>query len=251
MSSYTASVKALIYGRRHYVRKSTEPLLDRALLVAMRETPDIQTNRILPFTTTEIGTLRNLCPQLKLLPVTPTMRKDDVLKQLKACKIFHFAGHGGSDPVEPSQSCLLLEDWKTNPLTVGDLLSYRLQENSPFLAYLSACSTGANEVDVLIDEGIHLVNAFQLAAFRHVVGTLWEVSDMYCVDVARVLYETISKEGMTDVAVCRGLHRAVRALRDGNIKKDTDARDAKWIGSGNQTRGSTDLYWIPYVHYGI
>jgi CHAT domain-containing protein len=73
-------------------------------------------------------------------------------------------------------------------------------------------------VDKLIDEGIHLVSACQLAGFRHVVGTLWEVSDRHCVDVATVLYETIRDEGMNDVALYRGLHRAVRALRDGRIE---------------------------------
>jgi CHAT domain-containing protein len=90
---------------------------------------------------------------------------------------------------------LLLEDWTTNPLTVGDLRDYKLQENPPFLGYLSACSTGTNEADRLADEGIHLVNAFQLAGFRHVVGTLGEVSDKHCVDVARVLYETLRDDG--------------------------------------------------------
>jgi CHAT domain-containing protein len=123
-----------------------------------------------------------------------------------------------SDPSEPSRSCLLLEDWKDNPLTVGDLRDHRLQENSPFLGYLSACSTGTNKEDRLIDEGIHLVSACQLAGFRHVVGTLWEVSDKHCVDVAKILYETIRDEGVTDVALCRGLHRAVRALRDERIE---------------------------------
>lgn len=68
-------------------------------------------------------------------------------------------------------SRLLLEDWKTNPLTVGGLRDYDLQENPPFLGYLSACSTGANKVDRLADEGIHFVSAFQLAGFRHIIGT--------------------------------------------------------------------------------
>jgi CHAT domain-containing protein len=145
---------------------------------------------------------------------------------LRTCKLFHFAGHGRSNPLEPSQSCLLLEDWKDNPLTVGDLRDHRLQENFPFLGYLSACSTGANEVDRLIDEGIHLVSACQLAGFRHVVGTLWEVSDRYCVDVAKIFYETLRDEGMTDVAVCRGLHLAIRTLRDGDtVKRVTEKSD--------------------------
>ncbi len=58
--------------------------------------------------------------------------------------MLHFAGHGESDLDDPSQSSLLLKDWKTNPLTVGDLRDCQLQDNPPFLAYLSACSTGAD-----------------------------------------------------------------------------------------------------------
>jgi hypothetical protein len=248
ISSYASSVKALIYGRQ---QRSAGPPSNNALLVAMCETPNLSVNRILPSIIDEVKMLTDLCPSLHLQPITPSLRKDDVLKKLRECKLFHFAGHGQSDPAEPSQNCLLLEDWKTNPLTVGDLRDITLQENPPFLAYLSACSTGANEAVRLADEGIHLVSAFQLAGFRHVVGTLWEVSDKHCVDVASVLYETLRDEGMTDVAVCRGLHRAVRALRDGGLKKDRDARDAKLVGSGTQARSLTDLYWVPYVHFGV
>ncbi|KAH7129707.1 CHAT domain-containing protein, partial [Dactylonectria estremocensis] len=147
---------------------------------------------------------------LQLKPIMPTLRKENVLRHSQACSIFHFAGQGRTDPNDPLQSCLLLEDWESNPLTAGDLRDHRLQEKPPFLGYLSACSTGANEAERLADEGIHLVSAFQLAGFRHVVGTLWEVSDKHCVDVARVLYETMRDDGMMDVAVCRVLHQAVQ-----------------------------------------
>ncbi|RYP81636.1 hypothetical protein DL770_005844 [Monosporascus sp. CRB-9-2] len=250
MSSYASSIKALIYGRRLHVRKSPSPLSNHALLVAMRETQGLSANGILPFATAEVKMLNEFCPSLQLKPIIPTPRKDDVLKHLQACRIFHFAGHGLSDPIEPSQSCLLLEDWKSNPLTVGDFRDRRFQDNPPFLGYLSACSTGANEAARLADEGIHLVSALQLAGFRHVVGTLWEVSDRHCVDVARVLYETLRDEGMTDAAVCRGLHRAVRALRDGRIEREGEGRDAKLLGMGTQEKGLTNPYWIPYVHFG-
>ena len=219
MSSYSLSVRTLIYGRRHSVQKSAEPASEHALLVAMRETPGLSVNSVLPFATDEVAMLNDLCPSMQLKPVKPSQQhKKDILSHLRACKIFHFAGHGQSNPLEPSRSCLLLEDWKDNPLTVEDLRDHRLQENSPFLGYLSACSTGINKADRFIDEGIHLVSACQLAGFRHVIGTLWEVSDKHCVDVARVFYETIRDEGMTDVALYRGLHRAVRALRDGRVE---------------------------------
>lgn len=138
-----------------------------------------------------------------------------------------------SDPAEPSQSRLLLDNWETNPLTVGDIRDSRLQKDPPLPAYLSACSTGANKAERLADEGIHPVSAFQLTGLQHVVGTLCEVSDKHCVDVARVLYKTIRDKGMTDMAVCRGLHRVVRALSDQRIK-DGELRDAKLACSAMQ-----------------
>jgi hypothetical protein len=253
MSSYSSSVKALIYGRRHSVRNPAGPASEHALLVAMRETPGLPGNAVLPFATDEVAMLSDLCPSLQLKPVEPPRRKEDVLAQLRTCKIFHFAGHGRSNPLEPSRSCLFLEDWKDNPLTVGDLRDHRLQENAPFLGYLSACSTGVNKTYDLIDEGIYLVSACQLAGFRHVVGTLWEVSDKHCVDVATVLYKTIRDEGMTDAALYRGLHRAVRALRDRYIEdgRMREGRDATLCGYETYETGQeSPQYWAPYIHFG-
>jgi hypothetical protein len=250
ISSYSSSVKALIYGRRHSVQKPAGPASEHALLVAMRETPGLS---VLPFAMDEVAMLNDLCPSLQLKPVEPPRRKEDVLAQLRTCKIFHFAGHGRSNHLEPSRSCLLLEDWKDNPLTVGDLRDHRLQENAPFLSYLSACSTGANKTDDLIDEGIHLVSACQLAGFRHVVGTLWEVSDKHCVDVATVLYKTIRDEGMTDAALYRGLHRGVRALRDRCIEdgRMREGRNVTLCGDETDETGQeSPQYWASYVHFG-
>ena len=66
----------------------------------------------------------------------------------------------------------------------------------------------------LADEGIHLINGFHTAGFRHVIGTLWEVKDEICVDMARITYQGMAQNGMTDEAVSRGLHEASRELRD-------------------------------------
>lgn len=184
MSSYATSIKALVYARQNLAESKT----DTAVLVSMGYTPDVASNKILPSTDREILMLKDLCPSLGLKPITPPQNKQDVINHLRSCKIFRFAGHGQSDPAEPSRSCLLLQDWKTNPLTAGDLRDSRLQENPPILAYLSACSTGTSATVDYIDEDLHLVSSFQLAGFRHVVGTLWEVSDSMCPEVAKVLY---------------------------------------------------------------
>ena len=229
ISSYTPSVKALIYAQR--IKETSQKIgrnvdfdtqrgvTGNTVVIAMEKTPELGIGSDLPFAGKEVDKLKKLFPLLGMSTTEPLRTRDDVLEKMRTCDIFHFAGHGKSDLLNPSTSCLLLDDWKVNPLTVEDLRNSRLQDSPPFIGYLSACSTSANNVDNLNDESIHLVSAFQLAGFRHVVGTLWEVSDSACVDVAKMFYDRIRKENMTDVSVCRGLHHAVRALRDREVKE--------------------------------
>jgi CHAT domain-containing protein len=96
----------------------------------------------------------SLCPSLNLEPVAPSRRREEVLTHLQTCKIFHFAGYGRSNALDPAQSSLLLDDWKEVLLTVRDVRDRRiLQDSSPFLGYLSACSTGSNKVEALVNKG--------------------------------------------------------------------------------------------------
>ena len=125
---------------------------------------------------------------------------------------------------------------------------------------------------------------------------------MRCVDVARVFYETLRDEGMIDTAVCRGLHRAIRALRastsasrEGDPTREADPNydaqeitktgvdddeiaendqgsaiyQAQWAAglaaaaeSTMQTREGRDparvkrrkgreMFWVPYIHFGV
>ena len=136
------------------------------------------------------------------------------------------------------------------------------------------------------DESIHLISAFQLVGFRHVIGTLWEVNNDLCVEMARITYEGIKNGGMEDDFVCRGLHKATRELRDRwlNILKKA-RRGSRWVGKadGRLAEGKTkarsasnkgdrlprnaDLsddddcegteslevpsHWVPYVYFSI
>jgi hypothetical protein len=52
MSSYSSSIKAIVYGRQHSVRRPAESTSEQALLVAMKDTPGL--NSDLPFATTDI-----------------------------------------------------------------------------------------------------------------------------------------------------------------------------------------------------
>ncbi|KAL4736392.1 CHAT domain-containing protein [Aspergillus similis] len=280
MSSYSPSVKAIIHGRRH---PSMRPTSAQALLVAMDYTPG---SSPLPFATEEVTMLHSLCASMGLTPIEPGRRKTDIEAHLPQCKIFHFAGHGYTDSSDPSKSYLLLEN--AHPLSVANLLQMNIREHLPFLAYLSACGTGQIRDERFLDESIHLITGFQLAGFRHVIGTLWEVNDEICVEMARITYEGIREGDMTDDSVCRGLHNATRELRDRWLNKPSKVRRGRStvkkadvssmanktelesvfdaVESGNTLQRDVVPYdndsedadrwvgqalWVPYVHFGV
>ncbi|KAH7165304.1 CHAT domain-containing protein, partial [Dactylonectria macrodidyma] len=235
MSSYSSSVKAIIDGRRRHIPAVTP---DQALLISMKTTPG---HSSLPFAAKEIDTIRGLCKTMGLDTVEPPRRKQNIISSMPQCQIFHFAGHGHTNGLDPSKSQLVLEDGRTDPLTVADLLGLNLRKHSPFLAYLSACGTGQIKEEKFFDESIHLISGCQLSGFRHVIGTLWEVNDELCVDMARMTYKGIHDGGMTDLSVCQGLHNATRHLRDRWLGLNANTMRAKTIddtklGKGEEAR---------------
>ncbi|KAF0640913.1 hypothetical protein FPSE5266_00675 [Fusarium pseudograminearum] len=172
VSSYASSIRAINRGRQNEIStRSTSTIVPRAMLVGMQYTPECGP---LPFANKEVDIVQELCKSLGLETVRPSPRKEDVSKGLLDCKVFHFAGHGCTDEEDPSNSHLLLEGWKEDRLCVADLQRMNLREHAPFLAYLSACGTGQMKRYNLVDESIHLISAYQLAGFRHVIGTLWK-----------------------------------------------------------------------------
>ncbi|EPS39672.1 hypothetical protein H072_6502 [Dactylellina haptotyla CBS 200.50] len=235
VSSYALSVRSLIYGRNNNASPpvSQQPEeMGEALLVSMAETSE---RPFLRYAGAEVEALEDLCKSLDLKPVKPQRTRDDILKHLATCKVFHFAGHGDYDSVDPSKSVLLVEDWQTAPLTVADFWKHNLRAHPPFLAYLSACSTGATS-QTFSSEGINIMSACQLAGFRHVIGTQWEVNDAYCVKVAQKFYEGFQRNGFSDLTVALSLHHAIKSLRDQWV--ETNRRKASQI---RQTQYDTKI----------
>lgn len=269
VSSYSSSVKTLVYSRQN--RKARMPgESGKIVLVGMEKTPGQPT---LQFASREIKELERLCDPTQLQVTKPRSCQKDVLAAIHDCKVFHFAGHGRSDSLDPSISSLLLSD---GPLTVASLFETNLHSYKPFLAYLSACGTGQVRHDRLLDEGLHLIGACQLAGFQHVVGTLWDVNDESCVEAATTTYEWIQKQHMSGESVSEGLHRACRKLRNkwvsenavrhgsklktgAKSRKDGQVLKEQSRSSQGRARESRDiesyddapLYWVPYVHFGI
>ncbi|MCX4769808.1 CHAT domain-containing protein [Streptomyces sp. NBC_01285] len=225
VSSYTPTIRALQHARRH---RAPVPRVHRSLIVAMPTTPGIEGR--LEHVQVEAELLSYLLPRPTLLMehdkaagnaphsdsvARPT--KDRVREHLPYCGIVHFACHGAHDPADPSQSFLLLHDYKRDPLTVESVTGMKVEVAQ--LAYLSACRTAFMGSMELIDESLHLTSAFQLAGFPHVIGTLWEINDEVASYVAADFYAELGaaaeSTGNVDTdGAAVALHHAVRRVRD-------------------------------------
>ena len=125
ISSYASTVKSLSYARERLARANQVKQKEKAILVAMSTTPE---QKNLPSVETEIEDLRKLFFNASIdTTVMQSPTRSQVLSKLSKHAIVHFACHG--DPADdPSQSNLLLEDWKTASLAVSDLMSLNIKD---------------------------------------------------------------------------------------------------------------------------
>lgn len=162
ISSYSVSITTLVQAHdshsKHGHSKHADCRLEKAVLIGMTELTNAPE---------EVRRVASICQSMQVK--MPEPHATDVLEALKDCDIFHFAGHGSSNSFDPSRSAMKLAN---TDLTVSSLLNINLHKIRPFLAFLSACSTGQVKEDFLMDEGLHLIGAFQVAGFWHVIGTL-------------------------------------------------------------------------------
>ncbi|HEX5406420.1 MAG TPA: CHAT domain-containing protein, partial [Pseudonocardiaceae bacterium] len=222
ISSYTPTVRALAHARDRAPGRPPR----RTLLVGMPTTPG---ESALPNVHAELSMLEESLPSpIKLIQQTNSA----VVSELPNAEIAHFSCHGISNPGDPSNSMLLLEDHHENPFTVACLIPIQLQHAQ--LVYLSACETARNTAFELLDEAIHLASAFQLAGYPHVIGTLWTINDRLAVDVSRAFYAGLTtRDGDLDVSgSAEALHHAVRKLRTNWEFTPTPSRWAAYIHSG-------------------
>ncbi|MFB7505604.1 CHAT domain-containing protein [Streptomyces broussonetiae] len=219
VSSYTTTLSALVDARRR-----AAPVDPTLLAVALTDTE--RGHAVLPGVAKELRALDEILGRHRL-----TILAEDeatsaaVRRQLPAHAWAHFACHGWLDMTSPAGSGLCLRDGDLNLLDIADL---RL--DTADLAFLSACQTrlGAGQ---LPDEAVHTAAALRIAGFRHVVATLWSISDQAAPQVAAAFYRRLDgSDGPTSADVARALHHAVGELR---------------------ARHPTDpTLWVPFVHDG-
>lgn len=210
VSSYSPTVKALLHAPKV---KSLEPELPlkvpAKVVLAHTGAEDI------PHSKKEIEDLMRIlvAHQLKELASRP---RQEILNSMADCKIFHFAGHAESDALDLSKSHLVVGDGPDKaPITVLDVEQLKLHRQPPFLAYLSACETAKSQDVSLMDESIHLMGAFQLAGFQHVIGSLWKLLDDGSPDVACGVYMFMKSPAVDeDDTVAHALHDTLLRIRD-------------------------------------
>ncbi|MGC4773304.1 CHAT domain-containing protein [Micromonospora sp. DT44] len=200
VSSYTPTVTAL--ARKRTGARESRPDA-RSCVVAMRATPGGP--GVLPSAEREAASAARALPGA-WTGLDATATRQQVLDRLADSAYAHFACHAVADPNDAAQGRLLLHDHQDSPLTVADVS--RLDLDAEF-AFLSACAT-AQAPPTLVDESLHITGAFQLAGFRHVIGTLWEVDDAVSLALTTAFYEHGDATGSAAYA----LHSAVRGLRD-------------------------------------
>ncbi|MET9966837.1 CHAT domain-containing protein [Streptomyces sp. NPDC006356] len=200
VSSYTPTVTALARIRNG---PRVTPPDGRSCVVAMRRTPGGP--GALPAAEREAALAARALPQA-WTGLDETATRQHILERLAGSNYAHFACHAVADPLDPAQGRLLTHDHLDTPLTVADVSELDLVAE---LAFLSACATSQAPL-TLVDESLHITGAFQLAGFRHVIGTLWEIDDAISLELATAFYE----RGNPGDAVAYALHSAVRGLRD-------------------------------------
>ncbi|KAL2073061.1 hypothetical protein VTL71DRAFT_10385 [Oculimacula yallundae] len=239
ISSYATTIRSLSHSQK--IKKL--PLAEipaKAVFVTMASTPN-QTN--LRFADTEVSQLLQMIPQdtVARIVLSNPVLKQGVLAALKTCNIAHFSCHGIVDPLNPSNSSLLLSDWETSPLTVADITALKVANAR--LAYLSACHASSTRELDLLDEGIHLTGAFQLAGFPQTIGTLWQVDDERSAIVSQIVWDTmLQSDGSVDFdKAVEGLHHAVRTLRD----------QTRRIDGIEKLFPDQPMVWAPFIHMGV
>jgi CHAT domain-containing protein len=230
VSCYTTTIKALDYARKrkeHANRTSQQSML----LVAMSETPG---ENSLPHALEEVTMVAKMLQKSVPTDVLHQPTKLEVLEGLKKHAMVHFACHGAVNENIPSKSKLLFSD---SPLSVEDVVSLRL-ENVMF-AYVSACHSAETRNDTLMDEGLHMAGALQLAGYPQLVATLWPVDDEVSKTVSESIYSSMLADGFGKLAAAEALNNAIRQLRD----------DSRYV-DGVLLGDSDPFDWAPYIYMG-
>ncbi len=151
-----------------------------------------------------------------------------ILEKLPGAAVFHFAGHGEYDWIEPLDSALVCcrSNGTTDqegravvipePLTLRELLS-GVNLTHLKLVVLSACNTGLTDVGQAADEYVGLPAGFLQAGAPAVVSSLWAVNDFSTSLLMGEFYRRHLEEGEGIVEALRGAQLWLRDLERDDV----------------------------------
>jgi len=198
VSSYTSTLRTLKYSRERSSLSSDY----RALIT----TATASKFEILPMAEHEAYRVKDILRKSRfVVDILDNAQTGDLCEKIPYQTIVHCICHAVSEP-DPSSSGLLL---KEGNLTVAKISQLKIKAGA--LAYLSACSTSVGQVGVLEDECITISNAFQIAGFAGVVGSLWKADDGTSFDLAGAFYERLQNDTAN---AANALHQSVLDLRE-------------------------------------
>ncbi|RAH39781.1 CHAT domain-containing protein, partial [Aspergillus brunneoviolaceus CBS 621.78] len=216
ISSYTPTIKALAYSRSCLAKIQPRDSPKSVLIVAMPETPHQSS---LPGVEKEIEAIQQAAGSAYTVRLQQHPGSEDVLQAMQETDVIHFACHGCCDPVNLSESHLLLYRKDSSGASVDRIIVKQISNQAMSqarIAFLSACSTAQVSARKFSDESIHLASAFQVAGFGHVIASLWAADDTICATVAKAFYHYLAQDPATsfsDRSVAEALHAAVVEVR--------------------------------------
>ena len=237
-SSYIPTMKMLQHSRNMHKQHRH---IDKILVVTMPTTPSCPGTDYRPLNVDdEVAAIVNNFGTHTVIEILQNPEPHQVLERLSESSIVHFACHAHANSKNPSRSALLLGKTAPAELTAEHIRS--LDRSSAQMAYLSACSTAeVGGAHGPIDEVIHLASTFQLAGFREVIGTMWEVDDSAAGNLAARFYGHLLRLAPDSAGrVSRALHYAVAELRLELLQMQGGEGDA----------GVDLLLWAPFVRFG-
>ena len=212
VSSYTHTIKALAYASDQLkdVRQTIVSEPQRVLLVSMAKTPE---RLDLPYVDAEIQAVMHLISPHMTTDILTLPSKPLVHEKQQQASVVHFACRGEFAD-DPSDSLIMFSDWKADPFFLTDMVRMKLDITQ--FAYLSVCHASSDRNVSLIEEGINMAGACQLAGYPGVVGTLWQISDDRSPRIAESIYET-----MYTTSNVLDFRKAAIGLHHARLKQET------------------------------
>jgi hypothetical protein len=93
ISSYSPSVKALLYAHHNKIQQNRNNTLNKAVLISMEKTPGLSANSFLPSVMKEIEEVRELLDPTMETVALREPQKADILDNLNGCKVFLATEH--------------------------------------------------------------------------------------------------------------------------------------------------------------